>query len=313
MVDLERLSQLDVYPNSWKYPTTAQTFKRKCANILLRRMGINQKSDSSSMWGHIQSLENFQCASFQVWESTDEVLHNLLNTASRESIFITNTLLRCCTDSDGSLVIENNDEALYRCIKDMFDEDCDEDCDSFELTSTIDYSDYIDAAKAYDLASKGDYKSALDNLVVLDIANAFSMTLSDIITPEQVLECLEVFLGVFDMSENWSCIVHCYGSKEVYEYSQYREYVPEDIRKTMDMFVEIISCPIDVDKTVANYVFYDHENRTFSVILEMLCSSCEEGFVQYDEDDYNLLWRVAFSTLDTELPKLRDKYGKLAA
>ena len=324
MIDLETLSNMDVRTSEWKFPDKASAFKDKCFNVLLKRLGgikyVVPDCDSTSMETFMVNDAGglVDYTNVCVYDSNIDAMNQVLSESNPASVYITSSLLlNDIIDTDGRRV-DQDDDSLEDFAESIMEEIPNYNYEFGDVY--LDKDDIISAVKAFELVSQGKYDLALMDKTVSELAEGFSQLFTSaisneqIITPEQVLSCLSVFLDLFLMNENWYAKVHVYSSTEIYAYNkEYREKVPEDVRKTVDKLIEIVSCPVDIDAEglVSSNQFYDDERKTYIVVLELL----EGGYdLQPVKDgDINGIFKSAVLTLAKELPKLRELYGQKAA
>ena len=321
MLDINTLSAMDVFPSNWKYPDKGAGFKDKCFNILLSRLGMDilvpEKSKDESferfMLDRDKMFKTFYYANAHLWNADIDSLNQFLRHTDSTAIYVWYRLLwEEVIDTSCNLTWEIGSEDYERSLDFIMEEMPDYDYEFGDVY--LDRETLDDAAKAFSLVHEGKYDEALKNDTVYEIASGFSTLFEDVVTPEQVLEHSSIFFDVIFMSENYSSKIHTYKSEEIYFYQKYRENVPENIRKTMDEFIDIVSCPLSVDcnSLVAFSTESDDERKTFVVILEIQEDSCEQEPLM-GEIDFNGLWKTAFLTLDEKLPALRKMYGQMAA
>ncbi len=323
-MDLDTITKMDICISGWKYPKQGACFKERCFEVLLNRLksiGCTVSNGEHCRFEDfiMNRLKTFEYTNLQVYSATIDALNQMLPHTDPNSIFITLKLLyEGIIDKDGSLIMDK--EELDTIAEDIINELPDYSYEFGDLF--IEKDEILRAISAYQKVYSGDFQGALLNHTVEEMAAGFSdlfvsaLHCTEIVTPEQVLQCLPIFLDVFDMNEAYSCKIHAYCSKEIYWYmKKYREQVPHDIRKVIDTFVDVIACPIHVNRAfLVDYKnIWDDENEKFIVIIECLEDSCDEEIVTTDEGDFIGVWKSAFLTLDNMLPKLREKYERKVA
>lgn len=320
-MDIQTLSNLDVYPGNWKFKKDGSTFKEKCFDLLLRRACLDGNSNLKlvvpSKMG--QTFETFMCESLLktfkytnicVYDSNLDSMNQLFPDVDPASVYLASYLMNDC--------ISEESESLDSIVDGILEELPNYDYEFGDVY--LDKEDILDAIKGFNLATKGEYKKALEYSIVEELANGFADAFVDanhgdkLLTPMQAVQCFEIFGDMFQMSENFSAKIHVIKSKEIYSYRyEYYENVPEKIRQEVDSLIKVISCPIDPEQEgccqMAN--IWDPEDKSFLVVLELLEQSYDLS--PLFDGDLNGMLKSAVLTLDSLLPALKCKYGQKAA